>query len=88
MSNYSVPQLEDDDRDLDIYVGWDPKLNTYYAHVIDNKKDEDDEDRDVLRIGVLTNEIHDLGIVVDTLISHRIEVNDDILVKLYRDANE
>lgn len=57
MSNYLVPPIN---PNHEVRVGWDPPLNTYFAHVIDTTKDEDDLDRDVLWSGYMPNQIHDL----------------------------
>jgi hypothetical protein len=44
----------------EIILGWDPALNTYFLHVIDKTKNEDDKNRDVLWIGCTQNEITDI----------------------------
>jgi hypothetical protein len=67
-------------------IGWDPQLNTYFAHVIDETKNEDDEGRDVLWIGRAPNEIHDIE-VIKTKVSPYAKVPEKFLNKMYGDAN-
>ena len=57
MSRYQIPASR---PEHDIVVGWDPPLNTLFAHVTDMTKDEDDDGLDVLWIGCTLNEIHDV----------------------------
>lgn len=54
MSSYSAPA---DLADHEILVGWDPDLMTFFIHVLDLTKDEDDEGYDVYWLGVSWNEV-------------------------------
>lgn len=56
-------QLPTRNQGMVAYVGWDPMLNTYFLHVVDTTKDEEEEGRDVLWMGTKPNEIHDLETV-------------------------
>ena len=55
MSRYP---LKAKDSNHEVVVGWDPPQNSFFAHVIDVSKDEDDEARDVLWIGCRYKECH------------------------------
>jgi hypothetical protein len=63
-------------------------MATYFLHVIDTSKNEDDEGRDVLWIGTTPGEIYDIGIIVNATYPHLKDRLDIPIVKLYRDANE
>jgi hypothetical protein len=83
MSHYLIPARKSKDE---VRVGWDPMQNTYFAHVIDMTKDEDDEDRDVLWIGTTFNEVHSLEILEATLLEFAV-MSEDMKHQLYGDAN-
>jgi len=50
-----------------VMFGWDPPMNTFFAHVIDTEKDEDDEGRDVYWVGCHYQEIHDADVLLKGL---------------------
>jgi hypothetical protein len=79
-----VKQLEE--AKYEIIFGWDPMMNTFFAHVIDMSKDEDDEDRDVLWVGCTPNEILDVEVLVESLKGYW-EIDDWQLSELYCEAN-
>lgn len=84
LSNYLVAPTKEKHE---IWAGWDPMLNSYFAHVIDVEKAEDEEDRDVLWIGTRPNEIHDVTVVIDALVPYMLYDANELLDNLYRDAN-
>ena len=83
MSNYDIQSWN---SDLKVMLGWDPPLNTFFAHVIDTSKNEGEEGREVLWIGCTFNEIHDREKVVDAVTPYA-EVSEEIYNQLYADAN-
>lgn len=83
MSNYNIPPR---DAVHEVMVGWDPQMNTFFAHVIDQTKDEDEEGRDVLWIGCDPNEIHDVEVLRAKLQNYAL-LSEDILSTLYREAH-
>jgi len=85
VSRYEVPAK---DVNHNVVVGWDAPLNTYFAHVIDTLKDEDDRGRDVLWIGTTPGEIFDVAVVVRQVQPYVKRPADIPAVGLYRDANE
>lgn len=82
MSNYNIKAKR---RHHTVLVGWDPMLNTYFAHVIDENKGEDEEGRDILWIGTTPNEIDDVGVILEELNDYAY-VPSDIVTFLYRDS--
>jgi hypothetical protein len=57
MSNYS---LQGKNPNHKVFVGWDPMLNTFFLHIIDQSKDEDDGGREIVDIGATFGEIRDV----------------------------
>lgn len=57
MSNYELKAKQPDHT---VSAGWDPMLDTFFAHVIDTTKSEDDDNRDVYWVGCSYQEIPDL----------------------------
>lgn len=84
LSNYLVAPVKEKHE---IWAGWDPMLNSYFAHVIDTEKDEDDEGRDVLRVGCRPDEIHNVEEIVDALKPFMLYDANELYENLYRDAN-
>lgn len=73
-----------------VLIGWDPPLNTFFAHVIDESKDEDDDQRDVLWIGCRYKECHSLEDVISKIkpyvnLTH--EEHKDLVRKLTIDSD-
>lgn len=83
MSQYRFPTADLDHKAI---IGWDPALNTFFLHVTDESKDEDDEERDVEWIGCRFGEIHDMNILLRTAKLYG-EVSTELERDLYRDAN-
>lgn len=83
MSNYQIKALT---PKSEVFIGWDPSMSTFFLHVIDTTKDEDDRDRDVLWIGCTPHEIYDIEDVIEAAIPHA-DVTDEIVTALYRDAH-
>jgi hypothetical protein len=83
MSNYS---FKGNNPNHEVMVGWDPPLNTYFAHVLDVSKNEDDNGRDLLWIGCTPNEIHDLETITRELAPYA-RVSEVTLARMYSDAN-
>jgi hypothetical protein len=67
MSRYDLEPFQPTEE---VVIGWDRILRSYFAHVIDTTKDEDDEGRDILRIGCSLDEIHDVELVVKRVQAH------------------
>lgn len=85
MSNYSIHPVN---RDHEIMAGWDPAMNTYFAHVFDITMYEDDPKRDILWIGCTPNEIHDVDIISRELSPYAdLDLLARIINKMYGDAN-
>lgn len=61
-------------------------LSTYFVHVIDTSKPEDDEDRDVVWVGCTKREILSL-VRVQAEVLPFAELTDRMLNQLYTDAN-
>ena len=71
----------------EILVGWDPPLNTYFVHVIDTTKEEDDKKRDILWIGTSPGEIHDVVKIANAVRPYTKRIPFKTMDKIYRDAN-
>jgi hypothetical protein len=84
MSNY---QLEAKNKYHEVMIGWDPMMNTYFLHVIDNSEEEDSPLYDLVWIGTNPSEIHDIEVVLRHARKYA-EVPDLIERKLYADAND
>lgn len=83
MSSYKIEGFK---SRLEIMVGWDPMLNTFFAHVIDTMKKEDDEKRDVLWVGCMPNEIYDLDRITRAVEPYA-EIPEEVYNQLYSDAH-
>lgn len=83
MSTYQVPPREENHE---VVLGWDPPLNTFFLHVIDTTKNEDDPERDVIWIGCKPKEIHDLEVIIAAVLPYSV-VSEEMWAQLYRDAN-
>jgi hypothetical protein len=84
LSNYTI---ETNNPKLEAFVGWDPMMNTFFAHVTDLTKEEDDPEYDVLWIGTRIGEVRDLDIVVQVLRKIGVIVSNELYRKIYADAN-
>jgi hypothetical protein len=87
MSNYTVTPKNPDHT---VMVGWDAPLNTFFAHVIDEIKNEDEKGRDVYWVGCRPNEILDLQTLLTGIQPYVVLTTtaySDLVHKLERDAN-
>jgi hypothetical protein len=86
MSSYI---LEATNPNIEIMVGWDPGLNTYFAHVIDTVKEEDDPSRTLAWIGTMPDHVHDVDVIVDAVLPylHNADKMDKWVADIYKDAN-
>lgn len=75
------------DPNHEVLVGWDPGLNTYFIHVIDTTKKEDDVTRDIHWVGCTPDEIHSLVRIYIEIVAYA-TVPDDMLNKLYADRHK
>lgn len=82
MSNYRVYAT---DPKLEISAGWDPMLNTFFAHVVDTTKAEDEEGRDVLWVGCTRNEILESDKIMDALRPYTEHALDKMVTTFDRD---
>lgn len=82
MSNH---QIRGDEKNIEIFLGWDPMLNTYYLHVVDASRDETSDDCDVFWIGCTMNEIHDIERIDEALKPY---VAVGLPAKLYHDLSK
>ncbi|OJX78564.1 hypothetical protein [Magnetospirillum sp. 64-120] len=57
MSRYSLEPRDIADRHLEIVIGWDPPLHTYFVQVLDPTCDEEDSGFEILWCGVTPGEI-------------------------------
>jgi hypothetical protein len=83
MSNYNVPPIN---PKHEVMVGWDPQLNTFFAHVIDSTKAEDEWGRDVFWIGCTPNEIHGIETIKRNLEPYA-NIPEGTLSRMYGDTN-
>ncbi|RIA46193.1 hypothetical protein DFR49_0726 [Hephaestia caeni] len=70
MSRYELDPLSEavaDHGALSIAIGWDAPLNTYFAMVLRDGDDVDDEHRDLLWIGTRYGEIADPDAAIEAL---------------------
>ncbi|MET0415793.1 MAG: hypothetical protein ABW022_07210 [Actinoplanes sp.] len=58
MSRHEIAS-PDSTNPLEVVVGWDPPLGTFFAQVWDRSLDEDDPDAELLWIGCTPGEITD-----------------------------
>jgi len=79
MSRYKLPA-----DGLDIVVGWDPPLSTFFVQVWDLHKPEDDNE--VLWVGYTPGEIRDVDQVVKA-VAPWVRVPDSVQRSLYADAH-
>lgn len=85
MSRHVIPALPDAGN-VEVVVGWDPPLNTFFAHITDLTVDEDDPAAELLWIGTDYAEIHDLRRVRSALAPWA-EIPDEIERALYSEAH-
>lgn len=64
-------------EDHEVVVGWDPPLNTFFVHIIDTSKDEEDESYDVLWVGCRFNEILDIQAIMAMVEPHIIIIDQE-----------
>jgi hypothetical protein len=83
MSSYTFKTTN---QDHEAFIGWDPMLNTFFIHVMDTAKGEDDEGYDVVWLGGNHSEVHDLDALLEEAKKHG-PVSKELEDKLYRDAN-
>ena len=69
----------------DILVGWDPPMNSFFLHVIDTSKSEDNPKRDVLWIGCTEHEIYNPDVVIEKAAPYA-EIDPAMRDRLYKDA--
>lgn len=84
MSNYSVTPINPKHQ---IMAGWNPMLSTFFVHVIDTTKEEDDTERDVMWVGTSVGEITDVNVIVMRLIPFAEYDGGELERKLYEDAH-
>lgn len=72
--------------DHEVIYGWDPAVNSYFFHVIDKTKEEDEEGYDVLWVGTTPNEILDLE-ELRVIAEEYIDFTSEMWIDLYSDAN-
>lgn len=82
MSRYIVPAR---DKKYEVVLGWDPPLNTYFAQVYDHSIKDEDEQLILWEAGT-SEPIHDLEKLARIVWDYA-AVPQDIMTKLYRDAN-
>jgi hypothetical protein len=85
MSRHEVTPLPDAGQ-VEVFVGWDPPLNTFFAQVFDLDIDEDDPSAELLWIGASFGEIHDLRRVRNAL-QPWAELPADVESALYAEAH-
>ncbi len=73
------------DKKYEIVLGWDSPLNTYFAQVYD-RSIEDEDDQLILWEAGTPKPIHDLEQLTRIVWKYAV-VPQDILTRLYRDAN-
>ncbi len=71
---------------VEAVLGWDPPLNTYFAQVWDRTQDEDDPAAELLWIGCMPGEIHDVGTLCDR-VSRWVAVPVETIRALHREAH-
>lgn len=72
------------------YAGWDPMLNTYFLHIVDTTKDEEEAGRDVLWMGTKPNEVHDLETIDQNyrlFTKENVGLPKDVRTEMYHAAN-
>lgn len=84
MSNY---RLTPKDENHIVMIGWDPMMVTFFLHVIDTTKAEDEPGYDRLWIGCRPNEILSLDAITIDAEGYAV-VTEELRMMLYRDANE
>lgn len=84
MSNYSIKPKNPQHV---VLAGWDPMLNTFFAHVAIETDEEKEPGDDLLWIGCTLNEILDVDEVVRALRPYIEEDEQALAYTLYRDAH-
>jgi hypothetical protein len=74
-----------DDEQFRVVVGWDPPLQTYFAHVHDLSKDEEDEI--VLWQGTKPDELPTPNVVATT-IKEWAQLSDEVFIALCWDKEQ
>lgn len=72
--------------DIEVVVGWDPPLNTFFAQAWDRTKDEDDPNAELLWIGCGYREIADLDLI-GKAVAPWVQLPDDVIRALYAEAH-
>jgi hypothetical protein len=86
VSRYELPSaLPAGDR-IEVVVGWDPPLKTFFAQVWDRTKDEDEPGAELLWIGCSPRELNDVQQVMDA-VAPWAKMPDPVKRALYRDAS-
>lgn len=80
MSRHLLPAAEH----LEVVVGWDPPLRTFFAQVWDRSLDEDDPAAELLWIGCMPGEIRDPQ-TIRTAVAPWAPLTDEILRALTAD---
>lgn len=69
-------------------VGWDQEKNTYFLHIMDMSKEEDDQGYDVLCLGGRPNEVWDLETIDGAVRAYNGNgLPNSIRLEMYRAAN-
>jgi len=71
---------------LEIAVGWDTPLSTFFAQVVDCDRHEDDPERYVRWIGCTPGEFRDPLTVIEAVKAYAV-IPDDLYSSLYADAH-
>lgn len=71
---------------LEVVVGWDPPLCTFFAQVWDRTIDEDDPAAELLWVGCAPRELRDVQQVVDAVAPWAL-VPDSVVGALYAEAH-
>lgn len=82
MSRHELPAADG----LEVVVGWDPPLSTFFAQVWDRRLEEDDPAAELLWIGCAPREINDIQKVMDA-VKPWATFPDEVKRALYRDAS-
>lgn len=78
--------IKGDKSNHEILLGWDSVLRTFYLHVIDTSRDDDEEERDLLWIGCEIGENIGLAeIDINLKRYHKAGIDDYLLIELYRE---
>jgi hypothetical protein len=83
VSRYDLPAAA---AGLEVVVGWDPPLRTFFAQAWDRRLDEDDPAAELLWIGCSFGEIGDVEKVREA-VAPWAQVPDAVIRSLYADAH-